>query len=154
MPFVDDLKLRFGWGKTGNQKIGDYNAFTTYRSDIFHAGYPIDGNQTTPALGYDASAFGNPQAKWEATTSTNFGLDASLLKGKLNFELDVWNRVTTDMLFKVPLTFTAGDANNPAFNVGQMTNKGVDFGINYKDNAGPLRYSVSANISQYKKQCG
>ncbi len=150
LTFVDDLKLRFGWGKTGNQKIGDYNAFTTYRSDIYHAGYPIDGNQTTPAIGYDASAFGNPKAKWEATTSTNIGLDAALLKGKLNFELDVWNRVTTDMLFKVPLTFTAGDANNPAFNVGQMTNHGIDFGINYKDNAGPLRYSVSANISQYK----
>jgi TonB-dependent starch-binding outer membrane protein SusC len=150
LSFIDDLKLRFGWGKTGNQKIGDYNAFTTYRSDIFHAGYPLDGNQVTPAIGYDASAFGNPQAKWEATTSTNLGLDASLLKGKLNFELDIWNRVTTDMLFKVPLTFTAGDANNPAFNVGQMTNSGIDFGINFKESAGPFNYSISANISQYK----
>lgn len=149
LPFVSDLKLRFGWGKTGNQKIGDYNAYTTYRSDIFHAGYPIDGSQTTPGLGYDAQAFGNPNAKWEATTSTNLGLDASLLKGKLSFEIDLWKRVTTDMLFTTPLTFTAGDASAPAFNVGQMTNKGLDFGVNYKNNAGNLRYSVSANISTY-----
>jgi TonB-dependent starch-binding outer membrane protein SusC len=150
LTFVDDLKLRFGWGKTGNQKIGDYNAFTTYRSDIYHGGYPIDGNQTSPTIGYDASAFGNPQAKWEATTSTNFGLDAALLKNKLTFEFDVWNRVTTDMLFRVPLTFTAGDASNPAFNVGKMTNKGIDFGANYKDQSGSLTYSIAANISQYK----
>lgn len=149
LPFVSDLKLRFGWGKTGNQKIGDYNAYTTYRSDIFHAGYPIDGSQTTPLLGYDAQAFGNPNAKWEATTSTNVGLDASLLKGKLSFEIDLWKRVTTDMLFTTPLTFTAGDASAPAFNVGQMTNKGLDFGANYKNNAGNLRYSISANISTY-----
>ncbi len=150
LPFVSDLKLRFGWGKTGNQKIGDYNAYTTYRSDIFHAGYPIDGSQTTPGLGYDAQAFGNPNAKWEATTSTNLGLDASLLKGKLNFEIDLWKRVTSDMLFTTPLTFTAGDASAPAFNVGQMTNKGLDLGVNYKSTAGNLRYSISANLSTYR----
>lgn len=150
LSFISDMKLRFGWGKTGNQKIGDYNAYTTYRSDIFHAGYPIDGSQTTPGLGYDAQAFGNPNAKWEATTSTNLGLDASLLNGKLNFEIDLWKRVTSDMLFTTPLTFTAGDANAPAFNVGQMTNKGLDFGVNYKNSIHALRYSISANISTYR----
>ncbi len=149
LPFVSDMKLRFGWGKTGNQKIGDYNAFTTYRSDIFHAGYPIDGSQVTPSIGYDAQAFGNPKAKWEATTSTNVGLDASLFKGKLTFELDLWKRVTSDMLFTTPLTFTAGDASAPAFNVGQMTNKGIDFGVSYKSNIRDFRYGVSANISSY-----
>lgn len=150
LPFFNDLKLRFGWGKTGNQKIGKYNAYTTYRSDIFHAGYPIDGNQTTPTIGYDASAFGNPNAKWESTTSTNIGLDAALFGSKLSFELDIWNRKTTDMLFTTPITFTAGDATAPAFNVGGMTNKGVDFGVNYKNSVGDFRYGIGANISTYR----
>ena len=150
LPVFSDLKLRFGYGQTGNQKIGDYNSYTTYRSDIFHAGYPIDGNQTTPAIGYDAQAFGNPKAKWETTTTTNIGLDGALFNSKLTFELDIWNRVTSDMLFTVPITFTAGDANAPALNVGQMTNKGIDFGLNYKSTVGDFRYSVGANISSYK----
>ena len=150
LPFFNDLKLRFGWGKTGNQKIGKYNAYTTYRSDIYHAGYPIDGNQVTPTIGYDASAFGNPNAKWESTTSTNVGLDAALFGSKLTFELDIWNRKTTDMLFTTPITFTAGDATAPAFNVGGMTNKGVDFGVNYKNSVGDFRYGIGANISTYR----
>jgi TonB-dependent starch-binding outer membrane protein SusC len=150
LPVFSDLKLRFGYGKTGNQKIGDYNSFTTYRSDIFHAGYPIDGNQITPSIGYDAQAFGNPNAKWETTTTTNIGLDGALFNSKLTFELDIWNRVTSDMLFTVPITFTAGDASAPALNVGQMTNKGIDFGLNYKSSVGDFRYSIGANISSYK----
>ncbi|MGX7690438.1 SusC/RagA family TonB-linked outer membrane protein [Flectobacillus roseus] len=150
LPFFNDLKLRFGWGKTGNQKIGKYNAYTTYRSDIYHAGYPIDGNQVTPTIGYDASAFGNPNAKWESTTSTNIGLDAALFGSKLTFELDIWNRKTTDMLFTTPITFTAGDATAPAFNVGGMTNKGVDFGVNYKNSVGDFRYGIGANFSTYR----
>ena len=152
LTFINDLKLRYGWGKTGNQKIGDYNAYTTYRSDIYHAGYPITGSTSSPSIGYDAGSFGNPNAKWEATTSNNFGLDGSLLNNRLSFEFDYWTRVTSDMLFTIPTTFTAGDANAPAFNVGQMTNRGIDFGLNYKSSAlkGDLRYSIGFNISQYR----
>jgi TonB-dependent starch-binding outer membrane protein SusC len=151
LPAVDDLKLRFGYGQTGNQKIGDYNAYTTYRSTIFHAGYPIDGSSSSPRIGYDTQAYGNPKAKWETTTSTNIGLDASLFKSKLAIEIDVWNRKTTDMLFTIPNTFTAGDANPAAFNVGAMTNSGIDIGINYRNStANGIRYSAGANYSTYK----
>ncbi len=151
LPVIDDLKLRFGYGLTGNQKIGDYNAYTTYRADIFHAGYPIDGSTSSPRIGYDTQAYGNPKAKWETTTSSNLGVDASLFKSKLAVEIDVWNRKTTDMLFTIPTTFTAGDANPAAFNVGAMTNKGVDIGLNYRNSTpGGVRYSVGANWSTYR----
>jgi TonB-linked SusC/RagA family outer membrane protein len=152
IPFISDMKLRYGWGKTGNQKIGDYNAFTTYRADIFHAGYPIDGSSSQPVIGYDASSFGNPNAKWETTTSNNLGLDASFLHNALTLEIDFWNRKTTDMLFSTPITFTAGDANAPSFNVGGMTNKGIDLGISYRNTAmkGEVRYGGSVNYSMYR----
>ena len=152
LPFLDDLKIRYGYGKTGNQKIGDYNAYTTYRADIFHAGYPIDGSQSTPRIGYDAQAFGNPNAKWETTSSNNLGLDAAMMNNKLKVEVDFWNRVTSDMLFQIPINYAAGDASAPSFNVGQMTNKGIDLGLNYGDNAlgGDLRYSLGFNYSLYK----
>lgn len=151
LPVIDDLKLRFGYGQTGNQKIGDYNAYTTYRADIFHAGYPIDGSSSSPKIGYDTQAYGNPKAKWETTTSSNVGIDASLFKSKLAVEIDVWTRKTSDMLFTIPNTFTAGDASAAAFNVGAMTNKGVDIGLNYRNStAGGIRYSVGANYSTYR----
>lgn len=152
LPFVTDMKLRYGWGKTGNQAIGDYNAYTTYRSNIFNAGYPIDGSTSNPTIGFDAQRFGNPNARWETTTSNNLGLDILMFGDKVNFEFDVWQRVTSDMLFQIPITFTAGDAGAPSSNVGQITNKGIDLNLGYKNTArgGDLRYSVSANFSTYR----
>ena len=152
LPFINDMKIRYGWGKTGNQRIGDYNAYTTYRANIFNAGYPIDGSQSIPRIGYDAQAFGNPNAKWETTTSNNLGLDVTMLNNKMTVELDFWNRVTSDMLFSIPTNYAAGDANAPSFNVGQMTNKGLDLGLGYNDVAmgGDFRYSVSVNYSLYR----
>ncbi len=148
--FISELKLRYGWGKTGNQEIGDYNAYTTYRSNIFNAGYPIDGSAGSPTIGFDAQSFGNPNAKWESTTSNNLGMDLRMFDNKLNLELDLWNRITKDMLFQVPITFSAGDASAPFFNVGQMTNKGFDLGLSYNDKKGDFGYSIGGNISAYK----
>jgi TonB-dependent starch-binding outer membrane protein SusC len=152
LPFVSDMKLRYGWGKTGNQAIGDYNAYTTYRSNIFNAGYPIDGSTSSPTIGFDAQRFGNPNAKWETTTSNNLGLDILMFGDKVNFEFDVWQRVTSDMLFTIPITFTAGDAGAPSSNVGQITNKGIDLNLGYKNTAknGDFRYSITANFSTYR----
>ncbi len=148
--FINEMKLRYGWGKTGNQEIGDYNAYTTYRSDIYHAGYPIDGSSSSAQIGFDAQNFGNPGAKWETTTSNNFGLDVTMLDNKIGLNLDVWDRVTTDMLFQVPISFSAGDANAPYFNVGKMTNKGVDVNLSFDDKKGDFGYGLSVNVSTYK----
>lgn len=152
LPFVSDMKLRYGWGKTGNQLIGDYNAFTTYRTNIFNSGYPIDGSASTPLLGFDAARFGNPNARWETTTSNNIGLDTEILDGKFFFELDLWNRVTTDMLFQVPISYGHGDAIAPFVNIGEMTNKGIDLNLGYKESfmGDDLRFSISANYSMYR----
>ncbi len=147
--FINDMKLRYGWGQTGNQQIGDYNAFTTYRSDIVTGGYPIDGATGAPTIGFSTQAFGNPDAKWETTTSNNIGLDMVMMDNKLTFNLDVWNRITTDMLFQVPITYTAGQADAPSFNVGGLTNKGIDIGLGFSDQKGDFGYSISGNLSAY-----
>ena len=152
LPFIDDMKLRYGWGQTGNQEIGDYNAYTTYRSDILHAGYPIDGSTTSPTIGFDIQAFGNPNAKWETTTSNNYGVDVSMLNNRLTFNLDIWNRVTSDMLFQTPITYTAGDALAPYFNVGKMTNEGYDISLGYGDTKGDFGFNVTGNFSRYTNE--
>jgi TonB-dependent starch-binding outer membrane protein SusC len=150
LTFVNDMKLRAGWGRTGNQAIGDYNAYTTYRSNTFTNGYPIDASTSTASAGFSPQRFGNPNAKWEATTSTNFGFDVTMLQNKIDISFDVWSRKTTDMLFQSPFTFTAGDADIPSYNVGSMRNRGVDLQIGYRDRKGDFRYGASVNFSTYR----
>ena len=147
--FIDDLKLRYGWGQTGNQEIGDYNAYTQFRSSAYNSGYPIDGSPSSPTLGYDASQFGNPNAKWEATTSNNIGLDALLFDQKLFIEFDLWDRTTTDLLLTVPVIYSAGDAGAPAFNIGEMYNSGFDFAFDVNEDFGDLNVSIGGNVSAY-----
>ena len=150
--FIDDLKFRYGWGKTGNQKIGDYNAFTQFRSTSYNSGYPIDGSSSSATLGYDPSQFGNPNAKWEATVSNNFGFDATLFDRAISVEFDLWNRTTSDLLLTVPVVYSAGDAGAPAVNVGEMYNEGIDFAMDWTKDVGELQITLGGNISAYRNE--
>lgn len=150
--WVNNLKLRYGWGQTGNQQIGDYNAYTTFKSDIGTGAYPIDGSSSAPTIGFSTNAFGNPDAKWETTTQGNFGLDAVMFDNKVNFSMDVYSRTTSDMLISVPTTYTAGQADEASFNVGELVNKGLDLSLGYSDNKGDFGYSVNVNWSTYDNE--
>ncbi|MCE6989329.1 TonB-dependent receptor [Dyadobacter sp. CY323] len=154
LTWLDDLKLRVGWGQTGNQEIGNYNGFSTYRSNLGLSSYAIDGSNNAVQPGFDTEAFGNPDAKWETTTQTNIGLDATILKGMFAFNLDLYNRTTSDMLYQVSLPATQGVATIPFVNVGEMNNKGIDLGIDFNNKAlnGDLTYSVGVNVSTYKNE--
>lgn len=151
--WLDDMKIRYGWGQTGNQEIGNYNAFTTYRSDIVTGGYPIDGSTSSPQIGFQPGQFGNPEAKWETTTSNNLGVDMVMLNNKFTFSLDLWNRVVTDMLLPAQPTFTAGQANPPSVNIGGATSKGFDIAAGYNGQVGEdFTFSINANLSAYKNE--
>ena len=151
--WLTDLKLRYGWGKTGNQEIGDYNAFTQFRSTSYNSGYPIDGSTSSPALGFDPAQFGNPNAKWEATTSNNIGFDALLFDQALFIEFDLWDRTTSDLLLTVPVVYSAGDAGAPAVNVGEMYNKGIDFAFDWiYDINDDFSVTLGGNISAYRNE--
>ena len=150
--FIDDLKFRYGWGKTGNQSIGDYNAYTQFRSSSYNSGYPIDGSSSSATLGYDPSQFGNPNAKWEATVSNNFGFDATLFDRAISVEFDLWNRTTSDLLLTVPVVYSAGDAGAPAVNVGEMYNEGIDFAMDWTKDVGELQITLGGNISSYRNE--
>ncbi|MCW3114312.1 MAG: TonB-dependent receptor plug, partial [Segetibacter sp.] len=153
LSFFDDLKIRAGWGQTGNQEIGNYNGFNTYRSTLNQSSYAITGSNSSVVAGFDTQAFGNPDAKWETTTQTNVGVDATILKGKLTLSFDWYNRVTSNMLYQVSLPATQGTATVPFVNVGKMGNKGIDIGIDYKNKAGrDISYGIGVNFSTYKNK--
>ncbi|MDZ4708297.1 MAG: TonB-dependent receptor [Saprospiraceae bacterium] len=150
---VSDLKIRAGWGKTGNQLIPNvYNAYTLYAPDPINNAYDINGTGSTIVGGFDLVQFGNSNGKWETNTSTNIGFDAVMLKDKLEVVFDWYNRITSDMLTQIAPPRTAGSGTVPYTNIGEIRNRGVDLGLNYRDNAGDFRYQVGVNFAHYKNE--
>ncbi len=149
--WLNDAKLRAGYGQTGNQDIGsDYNFATIFNSLPESAYYDLRGSRTSSLQGYDLAQFGNINAKWETTTSVNVGFDATIFK---NFDIsfDWFNRKTSDMLFPVEVQLTQGVAVNPFQNIGQMSNKGIEFALNYRGKiTDDLTINVGGNFSTYK----
>lgn len=152
LTWLTDAKVRVGWGRTGNQSIGDYNFATQYASSPESSFYDLTGARTSSFQGYELAQFGNENARWETTTSTNVGLDATFFNGKLDFNFDWFSRRTSDMLFPVEVQLTQGVATNPFQNIGEMTNRGIELGLNYTNNAfrGELTYGVGVNFSTYR----
>ena len=124
---IDNLKLRLGWGTTGNQNVEDW-AYTAMLA-----------NYTTPwGVGVLNANNANPDLKWETTYSTNVGLDLSLLGGRIEFIADWYYKKTNDLLLKLDLPAFLGSgagsgygvASNPWGNVGSLRNTGFEFTLN------------------------
>ena len=125
-----DLKLRLGWGKTGQQEgIGDYNYFATYvmSNGSMGAYYDVAGNGTKAR-----PQVYNPELKWETTTTTNVGLDWGIMNQRLSGSIDWYYRKTTDLLNWA--TFSAMTNFRNAFykNIGSLRNTGIEFSMNWK----------------------
>lgn len=151
LTFLNDLKVRGGWGKTGNQLIPNvYNAYTLFVPDPNNNAYDISGSGSSIAPGFDISQFGNTSGRWETNTSTNIGFDASMLNNRLDVNFDWYTRTTSDMLTQVPIPKTGGTASIPYVNIGEVNNTGIDLNVTWRDKIGDFRYSVSGQYSQYK----
>jgi TonB-linked SusC/RagA family outer membrane protein len=151
LTFVNDLKVRGGWGKTGNQLIPNvYNAYTLFTPDPNNNAYDIGGAGNAISSGFDIAQFGNSNGRWETNTSTNIGLDATLMNSKLDIAFDWYTRTTSDMLTQVPIPRSSGTAGIPYVNIGEVNNTGIDLNVTYRDQIGDFRYTISGQISQYK----
>jgi len=157
--WLDDLKLRGGYGVTGNQILNVYNngqlvpAFNAYDQwgarSPFDASYDIAGTNTGSQAGYDLKNYGNPGTKWEENHMTNIGMDATVLNGKFNVVFDWFTKDTKGLLYQVTYPGVSGAAQAPYKNVAEMTNKGWDGAINYRDKFGEIGVTVGLNVSHY-----
>ncbi|MEP7323920.1 MAG: TonB-dependent receptor [Saprospiraceae bacterium] len=127
--FITDLKLRGGWGQMGNSNnVDPANQFSLYAANRGNSFYPIEGQNNGVNEGYYRSRIGNPDAKWETSTTINIGIDATLKGGKWDVVADLWRKNTKDLLFNVPLPAVVGpNASAPAVNIAEMRNQGLDF---------------------------
>ena len=154
---LSDAKLRLGWGKTGQQDIGRYYpssaAYSTGRGQAYYPmGYNADGtvnwvNLMRPS-GY------NPDLKWETTTTWNAGIDYGFLNNRINGAIDVYYRKTSDLLNGVaPVVAGTSPAEQLDQNVGDMTNKGIEFSINARPIvAKDFDWSVGFNLAYNKSK--
>jgi TonB-linked SusC/RagA family outer membrane protein len=152
--WINDLKIRAGWGMNGNDNVGNYNSYTTYRNAGNASYYNIAGTSSTQtAAGFHKYALGNPNGRWEATTTTNLGIDLVLFDFRFEANVDVYTRNTTNMLYPEAKPDTWGGLVLPSINIGEMNNKGIDVILNYRGKPSrTFNYNVSANLSHYKNQ--
>lgn len=154
--WLSSLKLRGGWGVTGNDRMrSNYNGYSrfSFQQGVATTNYTYNGANAAGTLGVRQDAIGNMDVRWETTKTLNVGLDATLFKN-LSLTFDVWQRRTTDMLFNKANPAVSGSAQPPWTNVGEMLNRGFDFDVTYNGSAagGEFRYSVNANISHYRNK--
>ena len=155
LPFITDLKIRGGWGQMGNSNnVNPNNQYSLFGSDRGSSYYPISGTNNGADEGYYRTRIGNADAKWETSTSTNIGFDATFLNGRLELVLDLWNKDTKDLLFQVPLAGVVGVlASAPSVNIATMNNKGIDFQLIGKGKIGSeVRYELTVNNSFLKNE--
>lgn len=152
--WLDLLKLRVGWGISGNDQIGNYNSYSTFRTDSYRSSYALDGSNTSAMSGFMPSTLGNDEVTWETTNTLNFGIDGTFLNNTLTASVDIWQRNTSDMLYRLPLPQVMGDATPPFVNIAEMENKGLDLELGYANSTmnDEFRYSVKATISSYKNE--
>ncbi|HZK95376.1 MAG TPA: TonB-dependent receptor [Prolixibacteraceae bacterium] len=152
--WINDLKLRAGWGKTGNDNVGGYyNSYSTYRASVDESFYSMSGSAAKTDAGFHKYKLGNPDGKWEANATTNLGIDATFLGKSLEVNLDLYQKVTTDMLYNQQLPSTWGYLVLPAVNIGEMKNTGLDLMVTYHGKVGnDFKFDVRGNISHYKNE--
>lgn len=149
--WLDDLKIRAGYGTTGNSNIGAYNYAFQYATGAAYQ-YGMAGTNSDVSIGYAISNLGDEDAKWETTRMLNVGLDATLISNKLTLGFDYYIKKTSDMLVPANWSALAGNATKPNINIGDIQNKGVDFSIGWRDKVGDFGYNVNANISTYRNK--
>ncbi len=149
--WLNELKIRGGWGKMGNSRISPNNINNTAGSNP-NFGYDITGANSSIVSGLALTGIGNPNAKWEENTTINLGFDGTLLKNKLDVIFDVYTRKTKDLLFQDALPATLGAAAPPFINIGSMKNSGIDLMITYKGRSRNLRYENDFIFTKYKNE--
>ena len=161
--WLDDLKLRASWGRTGNQEIDNIARYTLYVSNYGEAGfggqsygtsYDIAGTNGGQQLasGFKRNQLGNDNLKWETTTQTNIGFDFGLLRNALYGSFEWYYKKTTDILVYMPGIGVMGEGASQWINAGEMENKGIELNVGYRGKVGDFSYDLAGNIGTYRNK--
>ena len=155
--WLDDLKLRLSWGKTGNQAISNTARYALYVADygndrVTSTAYDILLQQSGifPS-GYIASQSENPNLKWETTIQYNVGIDFSFLRNRLTGTIDAYIKDVKDMLINPAYLGAMGEGGASWLNGPSLRNEGMEFTIGWRDRrANGFSYAINANLDFYR----
>lgn len=153
--WIDDLKIRGGWGQMGNSNnVDPNNQFSLFGGTVGASSYDIGGTNSSALIGFRRTRIGNPNAQWETAVTTNIGFDGTFFNGRLDVIFDWWKKDTKDLLFTVPIPQTAGsNASPPAVNIGEMLNRGLDLLVSTRGNlSSELTYDLTVTGSVLKNE--
>ena len=156
--FVNSLKLRYSWGKLGStSNVNATNPLNLYGSSAGRSYYDISGSSNNPTQGFFRSNIGNPLTTFEGDIISNFGIDAVILKNKLDFTIDYYKKKISGLLFQASGTqydriFT-GDAGLPKVNIGDMQNTGVDASLTYHGSVSKdFKFDITGTFTSYNNK--
>jgi TonB-linked SusC/RagA family outer membrane protein len=138
----DNIKVRGGFGVTGNDRIDYRSIFSVVTNGLFS----VFGRGANEALNFGAIVTGvaNPFLQWEETRSTNFGVEMGVMKSRLLIELDYYINRTDKVLVRVPIPGYVGSDANPNLNAADIENRGIEWNLTWRDRIGKVFYSVGA----------
>jgi len=151
--WINQLKLRLGWGETGNQgSVAPYQTLFTYSSTPYMIGttgwMPPNGTTTGLKTGYNLSGIANPTLKWETSEQYNVGLDFSAFNNRVNFTMDIYRKNTWDLLQNMPLPQSSGPGANMYVNRGGIRNDGIELSLDLTPiQTQSFRLAIGGNIS-------
>ena len=151
--YVSNLKLRLGWGLTGQQDIGRDNLdeyLDAYVTGVFNSQYQF-GNTVIP-IGWPV--FRNEQLKWEETTTYNVGLDVGILKDRFSASVDIFKKKSKDLLARAAVSDGSNFSNSGFQNIGEMTTQGVELLLqgDIINNDDGFNLSASFNASMIRRE--
>lgn len=139
--WLTNLKLRASWGKLGNNAIGNYDWQSVYSAANYSTGQALTS-------GIAITSIANAALTWEETAVTNAGLDFGFFDNKLNGNIDVYNKLTTGILYTPDMYMVMGNATAPKANIAEVTNRGVELELGWRDNIGKdFSYSIKGQFS-------
>ena len=139
--WLTNLKLRASWGKLGNNAIGNYDWQSVYSAANYSTGQALTS-------GIAITSIANAALTWEETAVTNVGLDFGFFDNKLNGNMDVYNKLTTGILYTPDMYMVMGNATAPKANIAEVTNRGIELELGWRDNIGKdFSYSIKGQFS-------
>jgi TonB-linked SusC/RagA family outer membrane protein len=152
--WLNDLKIRAGYGVMGNQlNVDPPNAFTTFGSNRQQTFYDIGGTGNTIVEGFKRTRVGNPDAVWEKNINSNIGFDATMFNGRLSITADYYRKDIDDLLYNPALIGSAGVATVPYVNVASMENSGFDIAAStFFDITSDFKLDLTGTFTSYNNE--
>ena len=145
---VNDLKIRAGWGRLGNQETRPFAYLSTVGIEPAYSIGSGPGNALgLTQFGVRLPDFPTRDLSWETATTSNIGFDAILMRNRLNATVEYYHRKTEDILQNAALAASVGNEVNPVLNIATVVNQGIELALGWRDRIGQVEYYIDGNFT-------